>query len=129
MCYVRKQRKGYGMNLLIEGGIEAGDHALLVEDHASDGKSKIYFVKTLREEGKGKVEHCFTIFFYDIFPEARKKLAEEKITIHCLATWQDVLAVAGESDKISDQQLRTLKAYMHDPIDWSRRHTGTPPSA
>ena len=125
MCYVRKHRKGYGMNLRIEGEFAAGARVLLVEDLASDGGSKINFVNTLRDEGKAQANHCFAIFFYDIFPEARAKLAEADITMHYLATWRDVLAVGGESNSITDQQLNALKDYMDDPIAWSHKHSQT----
>lgn len=126
MCYVRKKPKGYGMNLLIEGGIEAGERVLFVDDQASDGKSKVGFVKSLREAG-AEVGDALVVFFYDIFPHSQKQLTEAGINLHALATWRDVLAVAGDSGKVSDSQLQKLTAYVNDPIAWSIDHGGTPP--
>src|SRR5499426_2728932 len=71
MLYVRKKPKGFGRNALIEGDVRAGSRVLLVEDLATDGKSKLHFVNGLREAGCS-VEHCFVVFHYGIFPESTK---------------------------------------------------------
>src|SRR5476649_2823950 len=71
MQYVRKKPKGFGRGAQIEGQLLPGQRVLLVEDLTTDGRSKVNFVKALREAG-GICEHCFVIFFYDIYPEARR---------------------------------------------------------
>ena len=71
---------------------------LLVEDLATDGRSKVNFVKAMRE-ADGECDHCFVIFFYDIYPEGKKILADLGVTLHALTTWWDVLAVAKASGK------------------------------
>ena len=98
MQYVRKKPKGFGRNAQIEGHIEPGDRVLLVEDMTTDGRSKVNFCKALRGAG-ATVEHCFVFFFYDIFPEGKKILADLGITLHSLATWWDVLEVAKKSGR------------------------------
>ena len=60
--------KGFGRDARIEGHLNPGDRVLLVEDGHRWG-SKISFVDALRD---AKVEHCFVIFFYDIFPQQGK---------------------------------------------------------
>src|SRR5579885_92327 len=81
MQYVRKKPKGFGRNAQIEGHIEDGDRVLLVEDMTTDGRSKVNFCKALRGAG-AVVEHCFVLFFYDIFPEGRKILSDLGVTLH-----------------------------------------------
>src|SRR6185437_8654993 len=49
------------------------------------GRSKLNFVKAIREAG-GLCEHCFVIFFYDIYPEGKKILADLGVTLHALTT-------------------------------------------
>src|SRR6476469_4014857 len=66
MQYVRKKAKGFGRDAQIEGRLIPGQHVLLVEDLATDGRSKINFVKAIREAG-GICEHCTVLFFYDIY--------------------------------------------------------------
>jgi orotate phosphoribosyltransferase len=124
MLYVRKRPKGFGRNAQIEGHVEQGARVLLVEDMTSDGGSKITFVNALRAAGT-KVEHCFVIFFYDIFPESKKILSDLGVTLHRLATWWDVLAVARQSGKFDAGMLAEVEAFMRDPNGWSKAHGGT----
>ena len=123
MLYVRKQPKGFGRNAQIEGEVKEGQRVLLVEDMTSDGGSKINFCNALRGAG-GKVEHAFVIFFYDIFPESKKIIGDLGITMHHLATWWDVLAVAKTSGKFDQGKLAEVEAFMRDPTGWSKAHGG-----
>ena len=75
MQYVRKKPKGFGRGAQIEGQLIPGQRVLLVEDLATDGKSKVNFIKALRD-ADGKCDHCFVIFFYDIYPEGAKILSD-----------------------------------------------------
>jgi len=123
MLYVRKQAKGFGRNAQIEGHLVEGQRVLLVEDMTSDGRSKVNFCKALRDAG-AKVEHVLVFFFYDIFPEGRTILTELGVTLHSLATWWDVLAVAKASGKFDAGKLAEVEKFMHDPAGWSKAHGG-----
>jgi orotate phosphoribosyltransferase len=123
MLYVRKKPKGFGRNTQIEGHLVEGQRVLLVEDMTSDGRSKVNFCNALRQAG-AKVEHALVIFFYDIFPEGRKILADLGVTLHSLATWWDVLAVAKESGEFDPSKLAEIEKFMHDPAGWSQAHGG-----
>ena len=90
MLYVRKKAKGFGRNAQIEGHFAEGERILLVEDLTTDGRSKVNFCTALRQAG-ATVDHIFVLFFYDIYPEGRKILADLGIAMHALATWWDVL--------------------------------------
>src|SRR5580704_6548648 len=128
MQYVRKKPKGFGRNAQIEGRIEAGDRVLLVEDMTTDGRSKVNFCKALRAAG-ATVEHCFVFFYYDIFPEGRKILGDLGVTMHALATWWDVLAVAKASGKFDASKLAEVEKFMHDPDGWSKAYGGAAKAA
>ena len=123
MLYVRKKPKGFGRNAQIEGNIVDGQRVLLVEDMTSDGGSKVGFCNALRTAGL-RVDHCFVIFFYDIFPESKKILGDLGVALHALATWWDVLAVAKESGQFDPKTLSEVEAFMHDPGGWSKAHGG-----
>jgi len=123
MQYIRKKPKGFGRDARIEGNLNSGDRVLLVEDLATDGGSKISFVEALRE-ADAKVEHCFVIFFYDIFPAARQIMADAGITLHYLTTWRDVISVAAEKGMLKPDQIEKINAYLNDPAEWSARHGG-----
>ena len=131
MLYVRKKPKGFGLGARIEGVMPEGrgdkkPRVLLVEDHATDGKSKISFVEALREAG-AECADAFVVFYYDIFPEATETLREKGITLHALATWRDALAGA-EREGFLDSPLdspgvaREVRNFLDDPSGWQRAH-------
>jgi len=121
MCYVRKKPKGFGRNARIEGRLEAGDRALLVEDLATDGGSKISFVEALREAG-AECAHTFVIFHYGIFPQSITSLEAHGVKLHALATWWDVVECAEEEDYFDAGALRDVRAFLDDPGGWSDAH-------
>jgi len=123
MQYVRKKPKGFGRNAQIEGHIESGDRVLLVEDMTSDGRSKVNFCNALRSAG-AVVDHVFVFFFYDIFPESKKIIADLGVTLHALATWWDVLEVAKKSGRFDKGKLREVEKFMKNPAAWSKAHGG-----
>ena len=123
MQYVRKKPKGFGRNAQIEGHLLEGQRVLLVEDLTTDGRSKVNFCKALRDAG-AKVEHCFVLFFYDIYPESRAILSELGVTLHHLATWWDILDVAKTAKKFDPKTLAEAEKFMHDPAGWSKAHGG-----
>jgi orotate phosphoribosyltransferase len=128
MQYVRKKPKGFGRNAQIEGEIKPGERVLLVEDMTTDGRSKVNFCKALRDAG-AVVEHVFVIFFYDIFPEGKKVFSDLGVTLHALATWWDVLAVAKQSGKFDKARLAEVEEFMNDPAAWSKAHGGVAEAA
>jgi orotate phosphoribosyltransferase len=123
MQYVRKKAKGFGRRAQIEGKLTPGQRVLLVEDLATDGRSKVNFVNALRD-ADGKCEHCFVLFFYDIYPQGRKIFADLGVELHCLTTWWDVLAVAKASGQFEAKTLAEVEKFMHDPAGWSKAHGG-----
>jgi orotate phosphoribosyltransferase len=128
MQYVRKKPKGFGRNAQIEGHLTPGQRVLLVEDLTTDGRSKVNFCLALREAG-AVVEHVLVFFFYDIFPEGKKILGDLGVTLHSLATWWDVLAVAKKSGKFDKDKLKEVESFMKDPSGWSKAHGGVAQAA
>jgi orotate phosphoribosyltransferase len=123
MQYVRKKPKGFGRDAQIEGYLEEGSKVLLVEDLTTDGGSKITFCDALRKAG-AEVTDTFVIFFYDIFPDTRQKLAEAGINLHSLTTWWDVLKVCKESSKMDSKSIAEIESFLNSPEEWSLTHGG-----
>ena len=123
MQYIRKKAKGFGRNAQIEGDLLEGAKTLLVEDLATDGRSKINFCNALRKAG-AKVDHCFVLFYYDIFPAIQGHLRDLEVELHYLATWWDVLEVADESGHFDPGVLREVRSYLKTPSKWSAAHGG-----
>lgn len=124
MQYVRKKPKGFGRDAQIEGHLEEGSKILLVEDLTTDGGSKITFCDALRKAG-AEVTDTFVIFFYDIFPDTRKNLADAGINLHSLTTWWDVLKVCKESNQMDSQSIAEIESFLNSPIEWSLSHGGS----
>ena len=118
MLYVRKKPKGFGRNAQIEGWMAEGSRVLLVEDLATDGGSKLNFVDALRTAG-ARVDHCFVIFHYGIFPEGLAKLREQGVELHALATWWDALAEAEASGYLPGAGAEEVRRFLNDPDGWA----------
>lgn len=131
MQYIRKKPKGFGRNAQIEGEVVDGARALLVEDLATDGGSKVGFIEALRKSGQ-RCDSTFVFFFYDIFPKARETMAALDVGLHYLVTWRDILAVAKASGYFAAETLREVEAFLDAPLAWSSAHGGvakmTPPA-
>jgi orotate phosphoribosyltransferase len=123
MQYVRKKAKGFGRNAQIEGEVVVGARTLLVEDLATDGRSKVNFCEALRAAG-ADVTHCFVLFYYDIFPKSRELMQELGVNLHYLTTWWDVLKVAKESGHFEPQILTEVENFLNEPAKWSAEHGG-----
>ena len=123
MQYIRKKPKGFGRNAQIEGDLHDDGRALLVEDLATDGRSKVNFCNALREAGQ-RCDHAFVFFFYDIFPSAREDLSKLGIKLHALCTWWDVLEVARASNYLAPAKLAEVEKFLRQPAEWSAAHGG-----
>jgi len=117
MSYVRKKPKGYGRNARIEGEMREGQRVLLVEDLTTDGGSKLSFVDAIRETGAVCADTA-VIFYYDIFPETKKRLADHGVTLHHLCTWWDVLAEAKSQAAFDSATLDEVETFLNDPRAW-----------
>ena len=123
MQYVRKKPKGFGRNAQIEGQVIDGARALLVEDLTTDGRSKVMFCEALRKAGL-KVDHCFVVFYYDIFKNSAALFKDLGVELHYLATWWHVLEAAKASGQFDPGVMREVEAFLKEPAKWSAAHGG-----
>lgn len=118
MVYVRKQAKPFGRLRQIEGFLEEGARSLLVEDLCTDGRSKLAFIRGLRDAG-AQVNHCFVVFNYGIFQDDVAALRGEGVRLHWLATWDDVVTEAQRCGFFDDATIAQVRQYLADPEGWS----------
>jgi orotate phosphoribosyltransferase len=123
MAYIRKKPKGFGRNAQIEGILPEGARTLLVEDLATDGGSKLNFINAIRTAG-GKVSHALVVFHYGIFPQALDDLKAQGVNLIGLATWWDVLQVAGDLGHLSADEAKDVRSFLENPEAWSAAHGG-----
>tara|TARA_B100000575_G_C23137050_1_gene660808 strand:- start:2611 stop:3246 length:636 start_codon:yes stop_codon:yes gene_type:complete len=121
MLYIRKKPKGFGINKQIEGDFTKNQTALLVEDLATDGGSKITFIKAMREAGL-IITDIFVIFYYDIFEFNKSELFKLNVKIHSLCTWKDVLNYIDKQKLYSKLEIKNLKEFLSDPNSWRKKN-------
>ena len=109
MIYIRKSPKGFGKGNLIEGEFKKNNQSILVEDMATDGGSKLHFIKALRQN-KLKVKDIYVVFYYGIYPKAKKNISKMKVNLNYLTSWRDILTIS--PNYISDKDYDNLKSYL-----------------
>jgi len=124
MLYIRKKPKGFGRGSQIEGLMDEGSRVLLVEDLASEGTSKLNFVRAIRA-ADGKIGHTIVVFNYGIYPQSVATLSRENVQLHALANFRDVMTAAAGMGSFTSAQVDALEAYAKDPDAWSVERGGT----
>ena len=121
MLYIRKKPKGFGKNQQIEGNFKDNQNAILIEDLATDGGSKIIFVEAMRNAGL-KVKDIFVIFYYDIFSLKNSVLSDLNVKIHSLCTWKDIITVIEKKSIFKNNEINNLKEFLSNPNDWRSKN-------
>ena len=121
MIYIRKQPKDFGKNQQIEGSFTKNQKAILIEDLATDGGSKVIFVDAMRKAGL-TVRDIFVIFYYDIFNFEESVLFKLNVNIHSLCTWKDIIAVLEKRKKFGQTEIENLKEFLSRPDDWREKN-------
>ena len=109
MVYIRKQPKGFGKRKLIEGEFKKKSTSILIEDMATDGGSKLHFINSLRKNSL-TVKDIYVVFFYNIYPSAKKNLQKMRVNLNYLASWHDILEVS--PNYISNIEQLKLEQYI-----------------
>ena len=119
MVYIRKKPKGFGQNQQIEGHFKDKEKAILIEDLATDGGSKVVFVEAMRKAGL-IVNDIFVIFYYDIFNLENSVLSKLNVNIHSLCTWKDIISVIEKKNLYKENDIKNLKKFLSNPDDWRK---------
>lgn len=122
MIYVRSKPKAHGRGNRIEGRLEPGQGVVVIEDLVSTGMSSLAVVEAVRAAG-AEVNALFAIFTYGLQGVA-ERFADAGVPLYTLTTFDALLSVAYEHQHLSDDQLRSLKAWQRDPVAWSEAHGG-----
>ena len=109
MVYIRKQPKGFGKGNIIEGEFKKKSASILIEDMATDGGSKLHFINSLRKNSL-TVKDIYVVFFYNIYPSAKKNLQKMRVNLNYLASWHDILEVS--TNYISNIEQLKLEQYI-----------------
>lgn len=116
--YVRPKPKDHGMENLIEGKVEKGQHVVLIEDLISTGGSSLKAAEALRDAGF-IVDGMVAIFTYG-FDVAAKNFEAAGISLLCLSDFEHLLPEAIKLNSIQPEDLEKVKTWRSDPAAWGR---------
>ena len=117
MGYVRSGAKDHGRQNQIEGRLEKGQKAVVVEDLISTGGSVIEVVNVLREAG-ADVLGIVSIFTYGM-QKGIDRLREANVRNVSLTDFDCIAEVAADEGYIKPEEIKKLIAFRNNPSDES----------
>ena len=109
MVYVRSSAKGHGRSRQIEGKINSGDKAIIVEDLVSTGGSSLNAATALRSEDI-EVTGIVSIFTYEL-KKADVAFKAENLTYESLTNFEALIEVSKEKGAIDENSISSLLAW------------------
>ncbi|MBQ9535504.1 MAG: orotate phosphoribosyltransferase [Clostridia bacterium] len=117
MAYVRGSAKDHGRNNRIEGRVEKGQRAVVIEDLISTAGSVIEVAEALREAG-AEVLGIASIFTYGM-SKGLERLEAAGLKNVSLSDYDALLTAAQEKGFIEARDVAPLLAFRADPADES----------
>ena len=117
MGYVRSGAKDHGRQNRIEGRLEKGQKAVVIEDLISTGGSVMEVVDALREAG-AEVLGIVSIFTY-CMKKGLERLAAADVRNVSLTDFDTVARIAGEEGYIAPADVQRLLRFRDNPADES----------
>lgn len=117
MGYVRSAGKDHGRKNQIEGRLESGQKAVVIEDLISTGGSVIEVVNALRQAG-AEVLGIVSIFTYGM-KKGLERLKEAQVKNVSLTDFDTLIKVAVSEGYIKPADAVRLKKFRDDPADES----------
>jgi uridine monophosphate synthetase len=109
LIYPRREAKEYGTRAAIEGEFAAGETAVVIDDLATTGGTKIETIEKLKSAGL--IVHD-TVVLIDREQGARELLAEAGYALHAVASLHELLAEWKRAGDISTEQFARVSEYL-----------------
>ena len=114
--YVRPKPKDHGLKNQIEGKIDKGTKAVVIEDLVSTGMSSLSAVDALIDAGI-EVTGMVSIFTYEL-PQAKENFERKGIKLVSLTNYNILTEEAVKSGYITKNELGSLKEWRKSPEKW-----------
>jgi len=115
-CFVRKEAKGYGRGLAVEGAEVRGRRVALVEDAVTTGGSSLKAVKALRQAG-AEVTVCLAVAGYG-FSDTHHAFAGAGVEFSLLVPFLDLLDTAAGREGFPPEAVDEARRWWADPRAW-----------
>lgn len=109
LTYVRKKGKSHGEERQVEGKMEKGDRALVVDDIITTGGSVVEAVRSVRENG-GKVDDVLVLL--DRTEGGAENLKEENLNLNKVANIEPLVEELESRGKIDSEMVGKVKKYL-----------------
>lgn len=114
LVYVRSSSKDHGRQNAIEGQVNSGEKAVLIEDLISTGKSSIAAAHKLME-AKVSVASVMSIFTYN-FTQAQEIFKSENLATHSLTNFEILAKVAYDNKMLNEEALNQVLEWRKSVI-------------
>ena len=114
--YVRSSNKAHGLENKIEGVVEKGQTAIVIEDLISTGGSSLAVVDAMRDAGC-EVAAMFAIFTYG-FPVADERFQEKQCPLFTLSNYNVLIEKALKEGYVKEEDLKSLQQWREAPEKW-----------
>ncbi|WP_316568459.1 orotate phosphoribosyltransferase [Neobacillus sp. YIM B06451] len=118
MCYVRSSAKGHGKGNQIEGKVDKGQKAVIIEDLISTGGSVITAARALEEAG-AEVLGVAAIFTYGL-EKGKKELADAGLAAYTITDFPELAKIAADEGYIKEDELGLLMEWYKNPSEWMK---------
>ncbi len=109
MIYPRKEAKEYGTRRTVEGVFKPGDVALLIDDLATGGDSKLEAIELLQAEGLVVRD---VVVLIDRQGGAERALREMGCRLHALFTLETLINHWEETGKLTEAQVLDVRKFL-----------------
>jgi uridine monophosphate synthetase len=114
LVYPRKERKGYGTDVAVEGVFAPGDTAVILDDVVTRGDAKLEALVQLRGAGLRIVD---MVVLVDREEGATALMAAEGTRLHSVMTLSELARRAHRLGCIDDAALAAVQAFVSRPRD------------
>ena len=114
-AYVRKESKGYGTSKLLEGHLQSGGRAVIIDDVATTGNSVGYAVDVVRANG-GMVTDVVALV--NRMEGADEHLKKMNIRLNAVASVNDIAEALHKAGLIDDSTLESVIRQMASRADY-----------
>lgn len=109
VIYARKETKDYGTQVPVEGAFQAGDTAVVIDDLATTGASKIEAIERLRAAGLRVRD---VVVLVDRHGSARPELEGRGYRFHAVVGLRDLMSVWRESGAVTPEQAAQVESFL-----------------